>query len=428
MLRQPYAKSQTRFMDLQCGDFHLTIECGEMLDPAGEPAQAVKREPERISDNTRPDLCLPLVSVIIVNFNYGRFLKTTVESVFAQSYPNIECIVVDNASTDESGAVLRLLAARHASLKIIFRTDNAGQTRAALEGLAASAGPYVIFVDADDFLLPECVETHVFVHLSLRIHVGFTSGDMLQLAGDQVVLGTEQAFNRLMKTRRGIKSRAVRPYRHPFGGAWPRPEFDASVLKTIRFVGRTKQWVWAPTSANCFRRDALALFADSPALQKLRTGTDLYFCIGINAVSGSALIDKPLAVYRLHGGNIYSQRPQLNRVLCYQPGCTGDSNAEARAVLVDHLVAHAGRFIGRGFVWIEFLWLLFRLDCKNPDPGAAYWARWSRATAALVKNYDAISRAAGKWAVKAWLASHLVPPNIIFGSVKKEENNGAPVA
>jgi glycosyltransferase involved in cell wall biosynthesis len=405
----------------------LTKDGDETFFSGGEPTREAKREPVRIVDNTRPSVRLPLVSVIIINFNYGRFLNTTVESVFSQTYPNIECIVVDNASTDESGVVLRMLAARKFDLKVIYRTENAGQTPAALEGLAASTGPYVIFLDADDFLLPSCVETHVFVHLSLRTHVGFTSGDMLQLAGDQVVLGTEHAFNRVMKTRRGIRPRAVRPYRHLFGGVWPRPEFDVSVLKTIRFIGRTGQWVWAPTSANCFRRDALALFADNAALQELRTGTDLYFCIGINAVIGSVLIDKPVAVYRMHGGNIYSQRPQLNRVLCYQPGCAGDSNAKARAALVDHLVEHADRFIGRGFVWIEFLWLLFRLDCKNPDPCAAYWARWSRATAAIVKNYGSISRAAGRWAINIWLALHLVPPNINFGLGKNSESNSGPV-
>jgi glycosyltransferase involved in cell wall biosynthesis len=406
----------------------LTKEGGDMLYPAGDLGPAANCERAGIFANTRPSIDLPLVSVIIVNFNYGRFLATTVESVFGQTYPNIECIVVDNASTDESGAVLRMLSARHASLKIIFRTENAGQTPAALEGLAASTGPYVIFLDADDFLLPSCVETHVFVHLSLRIHVGFTSADMLQLAGDQVVLGTEHAFNRVMKTRRGIKPRAARPYRHPLGETWPRPEFDSSVLETIRFVGRTTQWVWAPTSANCFRRDALALFADNAALQQLRTGTDLYFCIGINAVCGSVLIDRPVAVYRLHGGNIYSQRPQLNRVLCYQPGSAGDSNEKARALLVDHLVAHAGRFIGRGYLWIEFLWLLLSVDCKNPEPGAPYWARWSRATAALVNNYDSISKVAGKWGVKVWLGLHLTPPNIIFGLDKHRNNSGTPAA
>jgi glycosyltransferase involved in cell wall biosynthesis len=357
---------------------------------------------------------LPLVSIIVVNFNYGRFLGAAVDSVFGQTYPNIECIVVDNASTDESSAVLRTIAARYPDVKIIRRMENAGQTPAALDGLTASSGPYVIFLDADDFLLPECVETHVFVHLSLRIHTGFTSGDMLQLSGDQVVLGTEHAFNRLMQTRRGKKPRAVRPYRHPSGDTWPRPEFDRSVLETIRFVRLTSQWVWAPTSSNCFRRDALCLFADNPALQRLRTGTDLYFCLSINAISGSVLIDKAVAVYRLHGGNVYSQHPQLNHVLCYQPAGSGDSNEKARMALVDHLVAHASRFVGRGFLWIEFLWLLWRVDCKNDDPGAPRWARRSRAAAVLVKNFNSVFPILGEWPVKVWLALRLVPLTVIY--------------
>ena len=363
-----------------------------------EPARMANSLPKDSSGEDKPLLQLPLVSVIVVNFNYGRFLRAAVDSVFGQTYPNVECIVVDNASTDESGAVLRAIEARYANVKIIRRADNGGQTRAALEGFAASAGPYVIFLDADDLLLPNCVETHVFVHLSLRVHVGFTSGDMLQVSGDQVVLGTEHAFNRVMKTGRGIKPRAVRPYRHAFGETWPPENFDRRVLETIRFVGLTNQWVWSPTSGNCFRRDALCLFADNPALQNLKTGTDLYFCLGINAVSGSVLIDAPVAVYRLHGGNVYSQRPQLNHVLCYEPGGAGDSNAKARAALVDHVIGRADRFVGRGWIWINFLWLLWRLDCKNPDPDAPRWARRSRAAAALVKNYDLIAPLLGTMA------------------------------
>lgn len=360
-------------------------------------------------------LCLPLVSVIIINFNYGRFLRAAVESVFDQTYSNVECIIVDNASTDESGVVLQAVEARYSRLKIIRRPDNAGQNRAALDGLAASSGPYVIFLDADDLLLPHCVETHVFVHLSLRVHVGFTSGDMLQLAGDQVVLGTEQAFNRRMLTGRGHKPHAARPYRHEFGEPWPRDDFDQRVLETIRFVDLTDQWVWSPTSGNCFRRDALNLFSDNQALPNMKTGTDLYFCLGVNAISGSVLIDTPVAVYRLHGGNIYSQRPQLNRVLCYEPGGTGDSNAYARAVLADHLVERAGRFVDRGWIWIAYLWLLWRMDCPNPDAEAPGWARHSRMAAALVKNYDSIISFLGRWPVKVWLALRLVPLKVISG-------------
>ncbi len=405
---------------------------GTTIEP--ERTVTVKSVSRKESGDETKFLRLPLVSVIVVNFNYGRFLRAAVDSVFGQTYPNIECIVVDNASTDESGLVLRAIEVRYANVKIIRRADNGGQTRAALEGFAASAGPYVIFLDADDLLLPNCVETHVFVHLSLRVHVGFTSGDMLQVSGDQVVLGTysastyENAFNWVIQTGRGTRARAVRAYRHPFGETWPPPNFDCSVLKTIRFVGLTNQWVWSPTSGNCFRRDALCLFADNPALHNMKTGTDLYFCLGINAVSGSVLIDAAVAVYRLHGGNVYSQRPQLNLVLCYAPGGAGDSNVKAKAVLIDHLIERADRFVGCGWTLLNFLWLLWRLDCKNPDLRTTGWARRSSAAAALVKNYDLVAPILGRWLIKAWLALRLVPLKVISGLGKLPAGKRTPQA
>jgi glycosyltransferase involved in cell wall biosynthesis len=424
----PCGQAPNLGLDPRTGGIHLDEGAADGFSLRGSTMEPPGSISHSESGDGKKLLRLPLVSVIVVNFNYGRFLRAAVDSVFGQTYPNIECIIIDNASTDESGPVLRAIEARYADLKIIRRADNGGQTRAALEGFAASAGPYVIFLDADDLLLPNCVETHVFVHLSLRIHAGFTSGDMLQVSGDQAVLGTEHAFNRVMQTGRGIKPRAARPYRHPFGETWPPENFDRRVLETIRFVGLTKQWVWSPTSGNCFRRDALCLFADNPALQNLKTGTDLYFCIGINAVSGSVLIDAPVAVYRLHGGNIFSQRPQLNHVLCYEPGGVGDSIAKAKAVLIDHLIERADLFVGRGWIWLNFLWLLWRLDGKNLDPGAPGWARRSRAATTLVKNYDSVAPLLGSWPVKAWLVLRFVPMKVISGLGKNPARERTPPA
>jgi glycosyltransferase involved in cell wall biosynthesis len=392
-----------------------------------ESSRAEKCLPMQDLGDGNSVLRLPLVSVVIVNYNYARFLGAAVDSVFRQTYPNIECIVVENGSTDESPGVLRALEARYPSMKTIYWTENDGQTKAVLAGLAASLGPYVIFLDADDFLLPDCVETHVFVNLSLRVHTGFTCGDMLQFSGGQIVLGTENGFNRLMQTRRGIRPRKVRPYRHPGGKTWPGPEFERSVLDRIRFVGATPIWLWSPTSGNCFRRDALDLFADNPELRNLKIGTDLYFCLAVNATCGSVLIDKALAVYRLHGANKYTRQPQLNNVLAGDPEGVDNHNAKARVALVSHLVACASRFAGRGWTWIEYLWLLWRMDFPDASPDAPRWARRSRGAAAIVSNYDSLSRLLGKWPVKTWLALRLVPPNIIFGLNKKSENNDAPL-
>src|ERR1700736_5731823 len=96
---------------------------------------------------------LPLVSVIIVNHNYGRFLKQAADSVFEQTYPNTECIVVDNASTDESADVLQDIATQYPDAKIVRRKENGGQNLAAKEGFEASSGEYVVILDADDYLL-----------------------------------------------------------------------------------------------------------------------------------------------------------------------------------------------------------------------------------------------------------------------------------
>ena len=72
--------------------------------------------------------------------------------------------------------------------------------------------------------------------------------------------------------------------------------------------------MWAPTSGNCFRRDALQLFLNNEHLAPLRTGTDAYIIRGVNVVTGNVVIDRPLGIYRLHGMNEFSKHPHLNGV------------------------------------------------------------------------------------------------------------------
>ncbi|WP_395666361.1 glycosyltransferase family 2 protein [Methylocella sp.] len=358
----------------------------------------------REAERARPEhgLSLPRVSVVVVNYNYGRFLEACVGSILGQTYRNVDCVVVDNASTDETPQALSRIEARWPQAKIIRRAANDGQTPAALDGLAASDAPYVIFVDADDLLLPHCVSTHVFVHLSLRVHVGFSSGDMLQAAGREVVLGSEEAFNRVVTGKRGRAPGRVRPYRQQAGAVfaadWPGEGVDRAVLNRLRFVEpMTNEWVWSPTSGNCFRRDALDLFLGPQALAGLRTGTDLYFCLGVNAVSGSVLIDDALAVYRLHGGNIFSKRPQLHNVLSYQPGGAGDSNDRAKAILVDHLIDRAGFFVERGWTPFDYARLLRRMDCSDPDatPSTPRWSARSRVATQVLRRFPHVEAALG---------------------------------
>ena len=359
-------------------------------------------------------VALPLVSVVIVNYNYGRFLDAAVSSVMAQSYPRCECIVVDNASTDESATVLARLQARHPALRTIMRDRNDGQTAASLDGLKASRGAYVIFADADDLLLPHCVDAHVLTFLSLRAHVGFTSGDMLQIQDDQIVVSTGEDFNRYIRSGKGAKPTDVRPFR-ALGDSWPSDDLRTRIEGRIRVVAPYHtRWIWSPTSGLCYRRDALDMFADNPALVDLRTGTDMYFAHAIGALCGSALIDEPLFAYRLHGGNMYSQRAQLDRTLAFRPGASGDSNASARLMIVDHLVAKASRFAPNIWLRLNLLPLLVRLDCRDPDRAKRRWMQHSRLAQRLVEHAGPMRSVLGLVPLAGLMLWSGVPPLIAW--------------
>ena len=97
-----------------------------------------------------------LVSVVIPCYNHARFLDQAVESVLAQSYPNIEIIVLDDGSTDNTAEVAR----RYSSVRYVYQ-ENAGLSSARNSGLRQSRGEFLVFLDADDRLLPHAVATGV---------------------------------------------------------------------------------------------------------------------------------------------------------------------------------------------------------------------------------------------------------------------------
>ncbi len=99
----------------------------------------------------------PLASVIISNYNYGRFLKRSIESALAQTYANTEVIVVDDGSTDDSRAILLRYRDR---LKAIFQ-ENGGQASALNRGFSVSRGKVICFLDSDDELAPGAMEAVV---------------------------------------------------------------------------------------------------------------------------------------------------------------------------------------------------------------------------------------------------------------------------
>jgi glycosyltransferase involved in cell wall biosynthesis len=101
----------------------------------------------------------PRVSVIIDNYNYGRFLGDAIDSVLNQTYRNLEVVVVDDGSIDHSHEVIE----GYDDKVISVLKSNGGQASAFNAGFAASQGEIVCFLDADDIMLPTRVATAVQV-------------------------------------------------------------------------------------------------------------------------------------------------------------------------------------------------------------------------------------------------------------------------
>jgi len=100
----------------------------------------------------------PLVSVIIPTHNRERCVAEAIDSVLRQTYDRFELIVVDDGSTDATGAVLRSRADR---LKLIRMDGNRGPAAARNRGIAAAAGELIAFLDSDDLWLPEKLAVQV---------------------------------------------------------------------------------------------------------------------------------------------------------------------------------------------------------------------------------------------------------------------------
>lgn len=109
--------------------------------------------------NERPDR--PLVSVVIPAYNCERFIGRAVRSVLGQTYANLECIVIDDGSTDGTAAVVERFGER---VRLI-RQANGGASAARNAGIAAAQGRYIAFLDSDDYWLATKLEHQVAIML-----------------------------------------------------------------------------------------------------------------------------------------------------------------------------------------------------------------------------------------------------------------------
>src|SRR5437016_6143907 len=103
---------------------------------------------------------MPTVSIIMAVHNAERFLAAAVESVLAQSFGDFEFIIVDDGSSDDSGAILRQFAKQDDRIHLIAR-ENRGLTCSLNEMIAEARGEFLARMDADDLALPQRLAVQV---------------------------------------------------------------------------------------------------------------------------------------------------------------------------------------------------------------------------------------------------------------------------
>jgi glycosyltransferase involved in cell wall biosynthesis len=120
--------------------------------------------------STQTSITPSLVSVVIPCYNHSHYLPTAIESVLQQSHKEVEIVVVDDGSTDQT----REVAQRYQQVKYVYQ-QNSGLSASRNTGIKHSSGQYLVFLDADDWLYPTALETNLR-YLQQNPQLAFVSG------------------------------------------------------------------------------------------------------------------------------------------------------------------------------------------------------------------------------------------------------------
>ena len=255
----------------------------------------------------------PLVSTVITSYNYGKYVRSALESVKNQSYRPIECIIIDDASTDDSVKVIREFIKENPgtddlSFRLVQMGKNSGQLAAFERGIRESRGVFLNFLDADDMLLADFINTHVQVLLNTNVGMSVS---------EQIIADETSSVISMTEDCRDMGFRNI----YPLHDICEFSKFT-EILKTMRIPdhddGKLKVelneqylfgfWFWRPTSNILFRRSILETFDFSSEYETWRICADRLLLNLVHYTAGSCHISCRLAVYRRHGMNSFNKR------------------------------------------------------------------------------------------------------------------------
>lgn len=126
------------------------------------------------------------ISILMAVYNAAPYLRESIESIRRQTFKEWELIAIDDASTDDSRAILSNYAEADPRIRLISLPHNGGQGKARNEGLRQAQGDYICFVDSDDSLAPDALQRlWIALRRSLRRIVSFSALSFGMLMADE---------------------------------------------------------------------------------------------------------------------------------------------------------------------------------------------------------------------------------------------------
>jgi len=209
----------------------------------------------------------PLVSVIIASYNHGPYIEASIGSVLAQTYGNVELLVVDDGSTDDSVERIRRLQQQHGFDFLVQK--NQGLSRTLNDSIARARGDLIVSFGSDDVMLPERLALQV-AYMQGKPEVGICAGNIEEIDAQGVSRGVPRKL------------------------ALRRLDFEDVFLN--RKPG-------APAPTLMFRREALEKVGGFDPQIRLE---DLYIQLKITRAGYFVdILAEVLALYRVHGTNTY---------------------------------------------------------------------------------------------------------------------------
>lgn len=142
----------------------------------------------------------PLVTVICMCYNHSEFVIESLNSVLNQNYSNIELIIADDASTDNSKFVIERWLLQHPQIPFITNSKNLGNNKTFNNAFKLSKGEFIIDLAADDILLPNCIEKQLTAFLDPTYqNIGMVYGNAELISCDKKPLEYHYPVNEFKK-------------------------------------------------------------------------------------------------------------------------------------------------------------------------------------------------------------------------------------